>query len=121
MLTSKLPLGAVKPAGWLKSQLEAQAAGLTGNIDDFWPDLVNSSWRGGMEKHGNADRIILDGLVPLAYLLDDKRLIEKVKIWIEPILASSIDSGWYGPSKNKDRWPLAVANKVLMQYYEGYR
>ena len=43
----KLPLCAIKPEGWLKSQLEAQAAGLTGNLDDFWPDLVNSSWRGG--------------------------------------------------------------------------
>ena len=41
----KLPLGTVKPSGWLKQQLEIQAAGLTGNLDDFWPDLVNSSWR----------------------------------------------------------------------------
>jgi uncharacterized protein len=39
----KLPLGTVKPDGWLKSQLEAQAAGLTGNLDDFWPD---NEWRG---------------------------------------------------------------------------
>jgi len=38
---------------------------------------------------------------------------------IDPILASSRDSGWYGPVKNKDRWPLAVANKVLMQYFEA--
>ena len=115
----KLPLGTVKPSGWLKSQLEAQASGLTGNIDDFWPDLVNSSWRGGKGEAWERGPYFLDGLVPLAYQLDDKKLIEKVKVWIEPILASSIDSGWYGPAKNRDRWPLAVANKVLMQYYEG--
>ena len=115
----KLPLGSVKPAGWLKSQLEAQAAGLTGNIDEFWPDLVNSSWHGGDGDAWERGPYFLDGLVPLAYLLNDSRLIEKVQKWIEPILASSRDSGWYGPAKNKDRWPLAVANKVLMQYYEA--
>jgi uncharacterized protein len=115
----KLPLGTIKPDGWLKSQLEAQASGLTGNLDDFWPDLVNSSWRGGTGEAWERGPYYLDGLVPLAYLLDDKRLIDKAKKWIENIIASSSDSGWYGPAKNKDRWPLAVANKVLMQYYEA--
>ncbi len=115
----KLPLGTVRPAGWLKSELEDQAAGLTGNIDDFWPDLVNSSWRGGNGEAWERGPYFLDGLVPMAYLLNDERLINKVKSWIEPILSSSNDTGWYGPAKNKDRWPLAVANKVLMQYYEA--
>ena len=115
----KLPLGTVIPAGWLKSQLEAQAAGLTGNLDDFWPDLVNSSWRGGDGEAWERGPYFLDGLVPLAYLLKDDHLIGKVKTWIEPILTSSRDTGWYGPAKNTDRWPLAVANKVLMQYYEA--
>ena len=115
----KLPLGAVRPEGWLKLQLEAQAAGLTGNLDDFWPDLVNSAWRGGTGEAWERGPYYLDGLVPLAYLLEDKRLIDKAKSWIEKIIVSSCDSGWYGPSKNRDRWPLAVANKVLMQYYEA--
>jgi hypothetical protein len=115
----KLPLGSIKPEGWLKAQLEAQAAGLTGNIDDFWPDLKNSAWRGGSGDAWERGPYFLDGLVPLAYLLDDDLLKEKVKSWIEPILASGRDSGWYGPLKNTDRWPLAVSNKVLMQYYEA--
>jgi len=115
----RLPLGAVKPAGWLHDQLEIQAEGLTGNLDDFWPDLVNSAWRGGTSEGWERGPYYLDGLVPLAYLLDDPKLIEKSRDWVEKIIASSTDSGWYGPAKNKDRWPLAVANKVLMQYYEA--
>ncbi|MFH0842157.1 MAG: beta-L-arabinofuranosidase domain-containing protein [Bacteroidota bacterium] len=115
----KLPLGSIKPEGWLKSQLEAQAEGLTGNVDDFWPDLVNSAWKGGDGEGWERGPYYLDGLVPLAYLLDDEQLKMKVRNWIEPILASSRDSGWYGPVKNTDRWPLAVSNKVLMQYYEA--
>jgi uncharacterized protein len=114
----RLPLGAVKPEGWLKKQLQIQASGLTGNIDDFWPDLVNSAWHGGDGDAWERGPYYLDGLIPLAYLLNDERLIKKAKYWIENILASSTDSGWYGPSKNKDRWPLSVANKVLIQYYE---
>jgi len=115
----KLPLGTVKPSGWLRRQLEAQASGLTGNLDDFWPDLVNSSWRGGDGEAWERGPYYLDGLVPLAYLLDDENLIKKSTLWIEKIITSSSDTGWYGPAKNKDRWPLAVANKVLMQYYEA--
>ncbi|MGD0583328.1 MAG: beta-L-arabinofuranosidase domain-containing protein [Bacteroidales bacterium] len=115
----KLPLGAVKPEGWLRSQLEAQAAGLTGNLDEFWPDLVKSAWTGGDGEGWERGPYYLDGLVPLAFLLDDQRLMEKSRSWMEHILTSSRDSGWYGPVKNKDRWPLAVANKVLMQYYEA--
>jgi len=115
----KLPLKSIKPEGWLKSQLKAQAEGLSGNIDDFWPDLVNSSWRGGNGDAWERGPYYLDGLIPLAYLLNDEHLIAKVKTWIEPILASSNESGWYGPAQNKDRWPLSVANKALMQYYEA--
>jgi uncharacterized protein len=115
----RLPLGAVKPEGWLRSQLQAQADGLTGHLDEFWPDLVKSAWTGGDGEGWERGPYYLDGLIPLAYLLDDKRLIDKSKFWVEKILTSSRDSGWYGPLKNKDRWPLAVANKVLMQYYEA--
>lgn len=115
----RLPLGSVKPDGWLKEQLRLQADGLTGNVDDFWPDLKNSMWHGGTGDAWERGPYFLDGLVPLAYLLDDEQLKEKVRTWIEPILASSSDSGWYGPWKNRDRWPLSVANKALMQYYEA--
>ncbi len=115
----KLPLGTVKPAGWLKRQLEIEASGLSGNLDDFWPDLSKSAWKGGEGDAWERGPYFLDGLVPLAYLTDDERLKAKVKTWIEPIIASSTDSGWYGPAKNSDRWPLSVSNKVLMQYYEA--
>ncbi len=115
----QLPLGAVKPAGWLKDQLVIQANGLPGHLDEFWPSLTTSAWRGGDKEAWERGPYYLDGLVPLAYLLDDPRLLEKVKTWMEPILASGQPDGWFGPAKNKDRWPLAVGLKVLKSYYEG--
>jgi len=115
-----LPLGAVKPDGWLKEQLKIQANGLTGHLDEFWPSLAKNAWKG--DKDGEAwerGPYYLDGLVPLAYQLNDPRLLAKVKTWIEPILASGKPDGWFGPERNKDRWPLAVAMKVLIQYQEA--
>jgi len=117
-----LPLGTVRPEGWLKDQLNVQAKGLTGNLDEFWASLANNAWKGSKDKDAEAwerGPYYLDGLVPLAYLLNDQRLIAKVKSWMEPILASGRPDGWFGPEKNKDRWPLAVAMKVLIQYQEA--
>jgi len=114
-----LPLGAVRPAGWLKDQLTIQANGLTGHLDEFWPSLVGSAWKGGQGEAWERGPYYLDGLVPLAYVLDDPRLIAKVKPWIEGILSSGQPNGWFGPPKNKDRWPLAVTMKVLTQYHEA--
>lgn len=115
----RLPLGSVKPEGWLLRQLEIQAEGLTGHLDEFWPDLVNSAWQGGDGEAWERGPYYLDGLVPLAYILEDKHLIAKSEKWINKIIESSADSGWFGPPENKDRWPLAVAGKVLMQYYQA--
>ena len=115
----QLPLGSVLPGGWLKDQLIAQKDGLTGHLMDFWPDLMTSSWRGGDGEAWERGPYYLDGLAPLAYLLDDSELKEKVNVWIEYILSSNQENGWFGPEKNTDRWPRAVALKVLKQYYEG--
>ncbi len=116
---AELPLGGVKPTGWLKDQLTVQAKGLTGHLDEFWPSVRDSAWKG---KNGDAwerGPYYLDGLVPLAYLLDDARLKKIVKPYLEWMLASQQPDGWFGPAKNKDRWPLAVALKVLIQYQEA--
>ena len=38
-----LPTGAVKPTGWLLNQLRVQARGLTGHLDEIWPDVGQQS------------------------------------------------------------------------------
>ena len=115
----KLPLGSIKPEGWLKDQLTAQAEGLTGYLDEFWPDLINSAWRGKEGEAWERGPYYLDGLIPLAYILNDDRLIKKSEEWIAGIIASSTENGWFGPVKNSDRWPLAVASKVLFSYFDA--
>ncbi len=43
-----LPTGSIMPAGWLRRQLEIQARGLGGRLDETWPEVgPNSGWLGG--------------------------------------------------------------------------
>ena len=116
----RLPLGSIQPRGWLRNQLEAQANGLTGHIEECWEDLgPNTGWKGGTGESWERGPYYLDGLVPLAYQLGDQSLKDKAQIWIDWILQSQRSDGWFGPEKNEDRWPLAVTLKVLTQYHEA--
>ncbi|MDX2154178.1 MAG: glycoside hydrolase family 127 protein [Bryobacteraceae bacterium] len=114
-----LPLTSVKPKGWLKRQLEIQAQGLSGHLDEFWPSLVGSAWLGGNGEAWERGPYFLDGLVPLAWLLDDPKLIAKARKWVEWTLENQREDGLIGPAKNTDWWPLMVQAKVLTQYHEA--
>src|SRR5512138_567823 len=92
-----LPLGAIRPSGWLKRQLQIQADGLSGHLDEVWPDIGDSRWFGGTTEGWERAPYWLDGLVPLAYALDDAGLKAKVSRHIETILARQHSDGWLGP------------------------
>jgi hypothetical protein len=116
----RLPLTSVKPAGWLREQLRLQSQALTGHLDEFWPDVgPNSAWLGGSGEGWERGPYYLDGLLPLAYLLDDPRLIAKTRPWIEWTLTHQAADGAIGPAKNRDWWPIMIMLKVLTQYQEA--
>jgi len=115
-----LPLTSVTPRGWLLQQLQVQASGLSGHLDEFWPDLgPNSGWLGGSGESWERGPYFLDGLVPLAYLLNDQRLITKVRRWVDWTLEHQRPDGSMGPEKNRDWWPNMIMLKVLTQYQEA--
>jgi len=115
-----LPLGAIRPAGWLRAQLEIQANGLGGHLDETWPDVgPNSGWLGGTGESWERGPYFLDGLVPLAYLLDDARLKSKAQKYIDWTLNNSQPDGMFGPRSNDDWWPRMVMLKALTQYQEA--
>lgn len=115
-----LPLTAVKPRGWLRRQLQIQADGLTGHLDEFWPDLnANSAWLGGTGEGWERGPYYMDGLIPLAYLLNDPKLVAKAKKWVSWTLENQRPDGAIGPAKNKDWWPNMIMLKVLTQHYEA--
>jgi hypothetical protein len=117
---TELPIGAIKPEGWLRDQLEIQADGLTGHLDELWPDVgPASAWLGGNGEDWERGPYYLDGLVPLAYTLGNEALVGKVRNWVEAILRSQKADGYFGPTSNPDWWPRMVALKALAQYFDA--
>lgn len=131
-----LPLGSVIPKGWLDQQLNRMRDGMTGRLDMMYKDVLGprNGWLGGDGDVWERGPYWLDGLVPLAYILNDKNLIEKTKPWIEWTINSQTEEGYFGPKclgtfplpeaglqrdKAGDWWPRMVMLKVLQQYYSA--
>ncbi len=115
-----LPLGAVKPADWLKDQLIVQASGLSGHLEEVWPDVgMNSGWLGGSGESWERGPYYADGLVPLAHLLDDPVLLARAQKWMDWTLNHPQPNGNIGPARNQDWWPRMVILKALTSHYEA--
>jgi len=114
-----LPLGSIRPTGWLLDQLKIQANGLGGHLDETWADVSPSSgWLGGMGESWERGPYFIDGLIPLAWMLDDARLKAKAQRFIDWTLDHQAENGMIGPSSNNDWWPRIVMLKALTQYQE---
>jgi hypothetical protein len=122
-----LPLGAVRAEGWLRRQLRQQADGLSGHLDEFWPDVGQSQWFGGKAEGWERAPYWLDGVIALAWVLEDAPLKARVKRYVDHIVAAQRPDGWYAPypvdasAKPYDLWAILLANKALVQYHEATR
>ncbi|MDR1369267.1 MAG: glycoside hydrolase family 127 protein [Dysgonamonadaceae bacterium] len=129
----ELPLGSIKAKGWLLEMLKTQQTGSTGKMDQLYPAIMGTrnGWLGGDGDQWERGPYWIDGLLPLAYILDDDNLKKKVQPWIEWTLKSQREDGFFGPSKDyppeagiqrdnsADWWPRMVALKIIQQYYSA--
>lgn len=120
-----LPLGTLRPTGWLLERLRLQADGMAGHLDDFWPDVARSGWIGGDAEGWERGPYWLDGITGIAYLLDDERLTAKVRRWVDYILDHQHPDGWFGPRSGQatyadhDVWPRIIVLKALLQHHDA--
>ena len=114
-----LLVGEIRPAGWLQRQLRVQADGMTGHLYEFWPDVgSNSGWLGGSGESWERGPYFIDGLLPLAWQLNDDVLKTKALRFVNWTLDHQQPNGMIGPASNDDWWPRMVMLKVLAQFYE---
>lgn len=115
------PAGNIHPTGWLRRQLEIQADGLCGHLDEFWPDISDSKWIGGSHEGWERVPYWLDGFIPLAWLLGREDLKLRAQKYIDAILKGQSADGWICPCDEEERanydvWALFLILKVLVLY-----
>ncbi len=139
----KLPIGSVRPEGWLRKQLQLQADGMNGHLTEismFCRKEGNAWLAKDGQGHGWWEEVPywLKGFGDLGYVLGDERIEAETAHWIEAVLASRQDDGWFGPPANRksarnktsmegvnakgrpDMWPNALMMSVLRSNYEAH-
>lgn len=121
----KLPVGSIKPNGWLKRYLELQRDGLTGHLGEIsaWLDKNNNAWLNeGSDAGWEEVPYWLKGYGNIAYILNDKKMLDETHTWIEAALKSQQPDGYFGPinerNGNRELWANMIMLWCLQSYYE---
>ena len=106
-----LPVGSVKPGGWMRQQLEAQLHGIGGRWLGSGARVTDSKWINGSGGHlwngAQAYPYWLNGAVALAAQLDDPGLTRAVHAQMDTVYslaASPAADGWLGPLDTLAGW-----------------
>lgn len=124
----KLPVGAIKPGGWILKCLELQRDGLGGNLGEIsaWLDKTDNAW---LSKDGSGDHgweevpYWLRGYANTGYLLGDKAVIAEAEIWLNAVFKYQRSDGYFG-KVNLDKngryeiWANMIMLNCLQSYYE---
>jgi Beta-L-arabinofuranosidase, GH127 len=124
----KLPVTAIKPQGWLLEYLNRQRDGLTGNLGNIsvWLQKKDNAW---LSKDGKGEwgweelPYWLKGYGNLGYILNDQKIIDETRIWIEGAINSQRPDGNFGPyltfkDGTQDFWANMIMLYCLQSYYE---
>ena len=136
---SLLPLGSVKPNGWLREQLKKDLAGFTGHLDSLVPDLilkddiygkdrltkkVSAKDLGALGEGGDWQVQFLwwnsetqsnwwDGYIRAAVLTGDQMHLSRVRKYIDRILATQDKDGYLGIYDKELRYKFDNENGEL--------
>lgn len=136
-LLAKLPLGAIRPRGWLKHQLDLMVDGMTGRLGEVSPFLGRQTGWYGCEHREKWEEqgweevpYWLRGFYSLAQLTGDKRLVAEATRWVERMRDSQDAEGYFGSPFNKrvtgkngqvlcDLWPNMLMLDPIIRHHEA--
>ncbi len=133
----RLPLGTIRPKGWLAEQLRRNIDGMGGHLDELEPAMIatpyttrethkpwgkeaQAGW--GAEISGN----YWTGLVYLAFGTGEPAMIAKADKWVEDVLKNRRPDGYLGTYTDEDNlfddynaWGNALGMNALLAYAEA--
>lgn len=119
----KLPVGSIMPEGWLGRYLELQKNGLTGHLGEIsaWLEKENNAWINKEGDHGWEEvPYWLKGYCSLAYTLNDEKMIKEASVWMEAVLNSSREDGFFGPENKENGKPELWAHMIMLRCLQTY-
>ena len=130
----KLPIGSIRPEGWVLKYLQLQRDGLTGQLGSIsaWLDKNNNAWYSGNGKGDHGWEEVpywLKGYGDLGYILRDTAIISETRRWLDKVFESQTADGYFGPrivenehqenkGKTPDLWPNMLMLWCMQSFYD---
>lgn len=133
-----LPLGSIRPTGWLEDRANLALNGVTGHLDEYssvhrngW-NIKNNNVEFGSKPDGTGwileqSAYWLDGAIRLATIMQDSVLLKKVSIRLDEIIDGVLNGGetfiyWKSTDIVKDNefnsWSHSHIARALLAYYQ---
>jgi len=123
----RLPPGAVRPQGWLATQLDRQMHGLNGRYQEV-SGFLRFDQTGWVRPDLDGWEEVpywLRGYGDLGYVTGDTRVLADTERWVEAVLATQAADGYFGPNRlraslngHADLWPHMPMLHALRSWAE---
>ncbi|KAJ7222587.1 hypothetical protein GGX14DRAFT_664365 [Mycena pura] len=109
-----IPLGGIRPTGWLFDQLMVQTNGLAGHEHEFYNYVSQTDWTGGNSAYSSLEEAtglhvsslphlsrfsnpIQNAMVPNGILANNSAINAKTSAFLSYVLSHQDSTGWLGP------------------------
>ncbi|KAF9062646.1 hypothetical protein BDP27DRAFT_1385106 [Rhodocollybia butyracea] len=118
-----LPLGSIRPTGWLYDQLMVQTNGLAGHEHEFYHYVSQTDWTGGNSYYSSLEEGKFNAMVPNGILANNTAIIQKTQEFLDYVLSHQDSTGWMGPEVNTTkprylwgRYPFMFGAIQMVEY-----